>query len=116
MEIFLGSFNSDPNRPKGRFEIDIVAISPKGIVLIEVKHWKGKIEVSEEGMKQVKGKVDYPFSRLDDRINQISRILRPSIIENDVGEDSPPIKAAIILTHKSSFSLSNKKENIVSLK
>ena len=85
-----------------------ILISPKVILLIEVKHWKGKIEVSEEGMKQVKGKVDYPFNRLDDRINQMSRILRPSIIENEVGEDSPPIKAAIILTHKTSSISSNK--------
>ena len=116
--FFSGVLIPDPNRPKGRFEIDIVAISPKGIVLIEVKHWKGKIEVSEEGMKQVKGKVDYPFNRLDDRINQISRILRPSIIENKAGEDSPPIKAAIILTHKNSSISSNKmgKHSILRMK
>ena len=116
--FFSGALIPDPNRPKGRFEIDIVAISPKGIVLIEVKHWKGKIEVSEEGMKQVKGKVDYPFNRLDDRINQISRILRPSIIENKAGEDSPPIKAAIILTHKNSSISSNKmgKHSILKMK
>ena len=107
-KFFSGVLIPDPNRIKGRFEIDIIAISPKGIVLIEVKHWKGKIEVSEEGMKQVKGKVDYPFSRLDDRINQTSRILRPSIIQNGVGDDAPPIKAAIVLTHKSS-SISSKK-------
>jgi len=116
--FFSGALIPDPNRPKGRFEIDIVAISPKGIVLIEVKHWKGKIEVSEEGMKQVKGKVDYPFNRLDDRINQISRILRPTIIEKKVGEDSPPIKAAIILTHKNSSISSNKmgKHSILKMK
>ncbi|MEC7435781.1 MAG: nuclease-related domain-containing protein, partial [Candidatus Thermoplasmatota archaeon] len=116
--FFSGVLIPDPNRIKGRFEIDIVAISPKGIVLIEVKHWKGKIEISEDGMKQVKGKVDYPFNRLDDRINQISRILRPSIIENKVGEDSPPIKAAIILTHKSSSISSSKrgKHSILKMK
>ncbi len=116
--FFSGVLIPDPNRPKGRFEIDIVAISPKGIVLIEVKHWKGKIEVSEEGMKQVKGKVDYPFNRLDDRINQISRILRPTIIEKKAGEDSPPIKAAIILTHKNSSISSNKmgKHSILKMK
>ena len=116
--FFSGALIPDPNRPKGRFEIDIVAISPKGIVLIEVKHWKGKIEVSEEGMKQVKGKVDYPFNRLDDRINQISRILRPTIIEKKAGEDSPPIKAAIILTHKNSSISSNKmgKHSILRMK
>ena len=116
--FFSGALIPDPNRPKGRFEIDIVAISPKGIVLIEVKHWKGKIEVSEEGMKQVKGKVDYPFNRLDDRINQISRILRPTIIEKKAGEDSPPIKAAIILTHKNSSISSNKmgKHSILKMK
>ena len=107
-KFFTGVLIPDPNRVKGRFEIDIVAISPKGIVLIEVKHWKGKIEVSEEGMKQIKGKVDYPFNRLDDRINQTSRILRPSIIESGIGDDCPPIKAAIILTHRTSEVSSNK--------
>ena len=101
-KFLSGVLIPDPNRTKGRFEIDIIAISPKGIVLIEVKHWKGKIEVSQDGIKQVKGKVDYPFNRLDDRINQISRILRPSIIQNGLGEDSPPIRAVIVLTHKSS--------------
>ena len=107
-KFFTGVLIPDPNRIKGRFEIDIVAISPKGIVLIEVKHWKGKIEVNEEGMKQIRGKVDYPFNRLDDRINQISRILRPSIIQNDFGEDTPPIKGAIILTHPNCEVSSNK--------
>ncbi len=107
-KFFTGVLIPDPNRIKGRFEIDIVAISPKGIVLIEVKHWKGKIEVTDEGMKQIRGKVDYPFNRLDDRINQTSRILRPSIIQNNIGEDAPPIKGAIILTHPNCEVSSNK--------
>ena len=93
--FLTGVLIPDPNRPVGRFEIDIIAISPKGIVLIEVKHWKGKIDVSEEGMKQTRGGVDYPFHRLDDRINQVGRILRPTIIQSGVGDDAPPIKAAI---------------------
>ena len=101
-KFLTGVLIPDPNRPVGRFEIDIVAISPKGIVLIEVKHWKGKIEVSDDGMKQTKGGVDYPFRRLDERINQVGRILRPSIVLSGVADDSPPIKAAIILTHRSS--------------
>ncbi len=100
-KFFSGVLIPDPNRSKGRFEIDLIAISPKGIVLIEVKHWKGKIDVSEVGMKQVKGKVDYPFDILDKRINQMSRILRPAIVQNGIGDDIPPIKAAIILTHRS---------------
>ena len=106
-QFLTGVLIPDPNRVVGRFEIDIIAISPKGIVLIEVKHWKGKIEVSEEGMKQSKGGVDYPFRRLDDRINQVGRILRPTIIQSGVGDDVPPIKAAIILTHRSSEPTSN---------
>jgi len=91
-KFLSGVLIPDPNRIVGRFEIDIIAISPKGIVLIEVKHWKGKIDVSDEGMKQTKGGVDYPFRRLDDRIIKSNGFYVQALSKMKWEKMFPPLK------------------------
>jgi hypothetical protein len=84
----------DPNRAIGRYEIDIIGLAPNGIVLIEVKYWKGIIKLVKGRIKQGKRAPSDIFGLQQRRIDSFQRLFR-TVHQRPC----PEVRSVLLLTH-----------------
>ncbi len=85
----------DPNRETGRYEVDIIGIPPNGIILIEVKFWRGRITITQDGqVKQAGRRASHLFELQEKRVRSFERLFRT------MHQRSPPeVRAVLLLVH-----------------
>lgn len=66
----------DPNRKQGAGEIDLLALTDRGYILIEVKNWAGRIALLNGDLIQVKRKGRLPpvLSHLESKARNLKRV------------------------------------------
>jgi hypothetical protein len=87
----------DPRSARSKGEVDVVLLTDRGIVLIEVKHWKGVVSLDDDGddIVQRARKPKKPISRLRDKCEMLKR-MTVSRYSESVGEVFP----LVVLTHR----------------
>ena len=98
----------DPNRKQAAGEIDILALTDQGIILVEVKHWAGKIELLGGDLIQVKRKGRRPpvLSLLESKVRNLKRVAVTMI------QDSALEVSKIILFTNNNANLSPEVQNL----
>jgi len=84
----------DPDRTLGRYEIDIIGLAPNGIVLIEVKYWKGPIRLVNGRVRQGRRSASDLFGLQQRRIDSFQRLFR-TVHQRP----SPEVRAVLLLSH-----------------
>ena len=94
---FQGVRIPDPRSIKSKGEVDVVLLTDRGIVMIEVKHWKGDVSLDDDGddIVQRVRRPKKPISRLRDKCEMLKR-MAVSRYSESVGEVFP----LVVLTHR----------------